>query len=314
MPLTVIVRDPTGDDGGAQPLTFDGDRVVLGRGTFADVRLPDPSVSARHATVRAAGGEYHLVDESSTNGTFVGGIRLAPHSPRSLRSGDLVRLGRVWIEVRLHGAPVTADPQLATRDLAFRLVERAMAAIGDEVSPTVRVVEGADLGRRLSLAVEGQVYVVGRGETCSLPIADPDASRSHVQVVRRASGVFVQDMGAKNRAVLGDAWVPSDRFVPWRRPAMLRVGTSVLALDEPVADALAELESAPDEPLPEPQLAPEPPPLAAGIAAPATPSTPSRSKRADPGAWTLTDLAVACAALVVITLSALGLYWLLRAS
>jgi pSer/pThr/pTyr-binding forkhead associated (FHA) protein len=322
MPLSVLVRNPGATDTPA--LTFDGDRIVLGRGAFADVRLPDPSVSARHATVRATAGEYVLLDEGSTNGTFVGGIRLAPQAPRTLRSGDLVRLGRVWLEVRTEPAPLTHDLPIATRDLAFGLVAEAMRALGDDTAPFVTVVEGADLGLRLTLAEEGHVYVLGRGEGCSMLLADPDASREHVQIVRRSGSVLIRDLGSKNRAALGEAWLATDRDIVWRRPVMLRVGRTVLALSEPVADALAELEALADEALPE-GGAPPPPPSSSGgpppsqaagqgnaaplVVVPA--SAPPRAARRVPG-WSATDMAVAGAAVSVIVLSAAGLYWLLH--
>jgi len=326
MPLSVLVRNP-GGGGDPPPLTFDGDRIVLGRGAFADVRLPDPSVSSRHATVRAIAGEYLLVDEGSTNGTFVGGVRLAPQTPRSLRSGDLVRLGRVWVEVRTDPAPLTRDLPLATRDLAFRLVEDAMRSVGDAIAPTVSVVEGPDMGLSFALEEEGRVYLVGRGESCALLLSDPDASREHVQVVRRGGTVLVQDLGGKNRAALGEGWLPVDRSVVWRRPAMLQVGRSVLALAEPVADVLAELEGSADEALPEGGVPPPPTSAAASAASPDTTGSSARAgappSEVPPAAvapvtpheghgWSTTDLAVGGAAVLVIALSAAGLYWLLR--
>ncbi len=323
MPLSVLVHSaPASGDpraSGAPPqLTFDGDRIVLGRGAFADVRLPDPSVSARHATIRATDGEYLLFDEGSTNGTFVGGVRLAPQTPRSLRSGDMVRLGRVWIEVRTEAAPLTHDLPVATRELALRLVEDAMRAIGDDTTPSVSVVEGPDMGLSLALAEEGHVYLIGRGEACSLALQDPDASREHVQVVRRGGTVLVQDLGGKNRAALGESWLALDRAVVWRRPAMLRVGRSVLALAEPVADALAELEGSDDEALPEDGAPPPPPPSGlAGVSHREAPiaeplaAVPPRTARNRTG-WSATDVAVAATAVAVIALSAAGLYWLFR--
>jgi pSer/pThr/pTyr-binding forkhead associated (FHA) protein len=324
MPVSIFVHSPAGR-GEAHTLTFDGDRIVLGRGAFADVRLPDPSVSARHATLRASAGEYVLLDEGSTNGTFVGGVRLTPQAPRSIRSGDLVRLGRVWLEVRTEAAPLTHDLPVATRDLAFGLVADAMRALGDDTSPVVSVVEGEDLGLQLVLAEEGRVYVVGRGEGCSLLLADPDASREHLQVVRRSGTVLVRDLGGKNRAALGESWLPTDRDVVWRRPAMVRVGRTVLALAEPVADALAELEAAADEALPEDGAPPPPPPssgaspppshgLGPGNVAPLVemPAVPRRRRAQEARGWSVTDVVVAGAAVLVMALSAGGLYWLLH--
>src|SRR4051812_30619317 len=131
MPVTVVVRSasapsppgtgsPRGEE--SQPsLTFDGGRVVLGRGSGSDVRLPDPSVSTRHATIRAQGNDYAIVDEGSTNGTWVGGVRLMPQTPRVVKTGDLVRIGRVWLELSIGHKAATPDLGLATRDLAFAL-------------------------------------------------------------------------------------------------------------------------------------------------------------------------------------------------
>src|SRR5215472_10425998 len=104
MSLTVIVR--TSAESEAR-LTFDGtQRVVLGRGASSDVRLPDPTVSLRHATLHAQGADFVIVDEASTNGTYVGGVRVAPHTSRVVRSGDRVRMGRLWVELRIEHTPV----------------------------------------------------------------------------------------------------------------------------------------------------------------------------------------------------------------
>src|SRR5438132_5312756 len=123
MPLTLILRSTSAPPGTPAPaLTFDGPRVVIGRGAGCDVRLPEPSVSQRHATVRTSGSDWVVVDEGSTNGTFVGETKLAPKTPRPLKSGDMVRVGRVWLEARVDQTPPTRDLAFATRDLALALV------------------------------------------------------------------------------------------------------------------------------------------------------------------------------------------------
>jgi pSer/pThr/pTyr-binding forkhead associated (FHA) protein len=324
MPLSVIIRTAAQSNGAdALPsLTFDGSRVVIGRGLGCDVRLPDPSVSQRHATVRAEGLEYTLVDEGSTNGTSVGEVRLSPFTPRTLKSGDLVRLGRVWLEMRMDQTPATRDLASATRDLAFRLVEDAMRALGDEVSTRVLVVEGPDRGKSLALVDEARAYVAGRGEDCDLLLEDMDASREHIQIVRRGGAVLVRDLGSKNGIQIGESRVPTDRDVPWRAPIMLRIGQAVLALEEPVAMALAELEGAPDESLPSEGARPPPPPYGppgtpqaiSNAAAPVAALPPAGPRRPRPRlrGWSGADAAVVIAAASIIVLSAAGLYWLLR--
>jgi pSer/pThr/pTyr-binding forkhead associated (FHA) protein len=334
MPITLIVR-LTGKNDASHKLTFDGTRVVIGRGEGCDLRLPDPSVSHRHASLRAKGPEYTIVDEGSTNGTFIGGVRLARAAPRIVKSGDMLRVGRVWLEVKIGELAATPDLGMATRDLALALVSQAMQAMGDDVVPKVRVVEGPDLGAELALAEEGRVYVIGRGEKCDLLLADQDASREHAQIVRRGATVLVRDLGARNGVFLGESAIAKGRDVAWRGPVMARLAGTVLALDEPALRALVELESgddekvAPDEEPPAPPrstsiapAAPEaapsvPPPASAAPAAPIASlgetTQPAARKRKKAG-FSPTDALVVVGAVLVIALSALALVWLLRAS
>lgn len=329
MPLTLILRSSNLDaDKAAPALTFDGPRIVIGRGVGCDVRLPDPSVSHRHASVRANGPTYQLVDEGSTNGTFVGGARLSPQTPRPVKTGDLIRVGRVWLEARIDQTPPTRDLAIATRDLALALVSQAMRALGDDAVTKVRVVEGADTGAALSLDEEGRAYVVGRDERCDLPLADADASREHAQIVRRASTVLVRDMGSKNGVTVGQARIPSDRDTVWRSGTVMRLGKTALVLDEPAATALAELEDAEDEPMGSEDVPPMPSP-STKIPAAAPPNTTTGGapiadlanalsppvpapRRPARHRWSATDLAVVAAALAVMGLSIAGLVWLLR--
>jgi hypothetical protein len=51
-------------------------RVVLGRSKDADVQVPDPNVSRRHAELRQEGATYWLIDLDSTNGVEVNGRRV----------------------------------------------------------------------------------------------------------------------------------------------------------------------------------------------------------------------------------------------
>jgi FHA domain len=66
--------------------------VFLGRAPDADVHVPDPSVSARHARIINGSQGFEIEDLESTNGTFVGGQRI---TRVRLANGDRVTLGKV---------------------------------------------------------------------------------------------------------------------------------------------------------------------------------------------------------------------------
>ncbi len=69
----------------------------MGRGGTGDfpvkVDLKDLGVSALHATLQFSNGQYWIVDEGSTNGTFINGDRLKPAQRRALENGQIIRLG-----------------------------------------------------------------------------------------------------------------------------------------------------------------------------------------------------------------------------
>src|SRR5262245_14902171 len=119
MALTVVIR--SGDSETPASITLDSPRVVIGRGEGSEIRLPDPSVSHRHASIRQRGTDYVVIDEGSTNGTFVGPVRLSAQAPRVLRSGDQLRIGRIWLEVRIEHIVPSQNPQALTKEIALQL-------------------------------------------------------------------------------------------------------------------------------------------------------------------------------------------------
>jgi two-component system cell cycle response regulator len=65
--------------------------LMLGRGDDCDIRIPDNSVSRRHARIEPSADGYVVGDLGSTNGTFVNDTQLA--APAPLQDGDYLRVG-----------------------------------------------------------------------------------------------------------------------------------------------------------------------------------------------------------------------------
>jgi pSer/pThr/pTyr-binding forkhead associated (FHA) protein len=82
---------------GDEAFALTADVTHLGRGITADVRLDDHTVSARHAIVVLRAERLRILDDRSTNGTFVNGRRV---DEAELRDGDVVVLGRVVLTYR----------------------------------------------------------------------------------------------------------------------------------------------------------------------------------------------------------------------
>ncbi|MGY1660161.1 FhaA domain-containing protein [Geodermatophilus sp. SYSU D00705] len=76
-------------------------RNVIGRGTDADIRLPDTGVSRRHVDVVLDGATAIAEDLGSTNGTLVNGRRI---TRQPLSDGDVIRIGHSVLVYRQDGA------------------------------------------------------------------------------------------------------------------------------------------------------------------------------------------------------------------
>lgn len=59
----------------------------------------DRGVSREHCSLYFENDNIFITDLSSTNGTFINGIKLSPHVPQQLRKGDELMVGRLIIQV-----------------------------------------------------------------------------------------------------------------------------------------------------------------------------------------------------------------------
>jgi transcriptional regulator with GAF, ATPase, and Fis domain len=137
----VVANGP--DDG--KELIFDKPIVRIGTNEKNDLVLTDNTVSRYHCEIRMVGDEYLLVDHDSTNGTFVGELRvreayLYPNC-EMLVGNTLVRFVPLVEEI-----PVFPVPRAAYKDLignASRM--REIYGIIDKVAPS-----------ELSCVIEGE--------------------------------------------------------------------------------------------------------------------------------------------------------------
>jgi hypothetical protein len=73
-------------------LRLDQQLIHLGRGPAADVRFEEHHVSRDHAMLVRIGSVHRVLDNRSSNGTFVNGL---PIIATNLVDGDVIRLGPV---------------------------------------------------------------------------------------------------------------------------------------------------------------------------------------------------------------------------
>jgi pSer/pThr/pTyr-binding forkhead associated (FHA) protein len=79
-------------EGGLRALELEQEVTRVGRGFYCDLRLEDQSVSRRHAIITGRLNSTRILDDRSSNGTFVNGRRV---SDEQLHNGDVIVLGTV---------------------------------------------------------------------------------------------------------------------------------------------------------------------------------------------------------------------------
>ncbi|MCU0723225.1 MAG: FHA domain-containing protein [Planctomycetes bacterium] len=74
-----------------------GDSISLGRAGDQDLFIDDASISKHHCDFLLSSQDVRIADANSTNGTRVNGVRLNPHVPVPLKSGDRIAFGEVLV-------------------------------------------------------------------------------------------------------------------------------------------------------------------------------------------------------------------------
>ncbi len=294
---------------------FEQDRIVLGRGAGADVRLPHPTVSLRHASLRLEEGRFVLVDHGATNGTRLGDHALVAERPKALRDGDVLTLGPY--RLRFHAGIAVREPtsRERTASLARRLARETSLGAGTS-APRLIVVNGEKKGSVLVLPDPPARLVIGRGEATDLPLPDADASREHCEILVEIDGPLLRDLGSKNGLLVNEKPVTQKRL---RDRDEITVGATVLGYEDPAEALLQRVEALADEPAP-PPVAPPPVPAAAqdvaseeGKEAPTEPERPIATVAPPRAGLSRAEVLVGWLAAAVLLLSLAGLYWLLRA-
>lgn len=107
-PRLIVMEGP----GAGRKFVVDAERVVVGRGDDADVRVDDPQMSRLHAELRRLGNDmYEIVDLGSSNGTFLNGAPV--EKAERLKPGDKIRFGNSTLVLFTPNDPV--EEQLLQR-------------------------------------------------------------------------------------------------------------------------------------------------------------------------------------------------------
>jgi pSer/pThr/pTyr-binding forkhead associated (FHA) protein len=195
----LVIED---DEGKRTVVPLTRDDYTIGRKEGNTIRLTERNVSRAHAKIRkltngaAAAAErahYLLEDQSSYNGVYVNGIRVAQTQP--LGHGDLVQIGDYRIILQDDSVveappPSQPDPKttIPTGQRASLLMERPNRFV---------MLAGPTPGAEYPL--DSERLTVGRAEDASISINHNSVSRLHCEIHSLGDGRFeIVDKGSSN--------------------------------------------------------------------------------------------------------------------
>jgi transcriptional regulator with GAF, ATPase, and Fis domain len=178
--LRVVLLDTPDPKDQGRSFVFAQDEVRIGSSPDADVPLADPSVSREHLAVRLGPHGFAITDCGSTNGTFVGDLRI---ERASLTADTTVRLGKST--VRLEGLAETVEQEISPRASFGRMI--GISAAMRETFALLEKVAASDL----TVLVEGET---GTGKEL--------AAEGLHEASRRAGAFIAVNCGAIPRELL----------------------------------------------------------------------------------------------------------------
>ncbi len=161
--LRVVVVDCPEPNEQNRVFSFAQDEVRIGSSPDVDVAITDPSISREHVAIRLVSDGFLVTDIGSTNGTFIGELRI---QSVVVASETLVRLGKTAL--RLLPLSETVEQELSPRARFGRMLGASAAmretfALLEKVaaSDLTVLVEG-ETGTGKELAAEGLHEASGR--------------------------------------------------------------------------------------------------------------------------------------------------------
>lgn len=231
--------------------------LVIGRHPDADIRVQEPTMSARHAELTPVGSRVSIRDLDSLNGTLLNGVRVVESM---LRPGDQIEIGLVRIEVSVPSyssthvvsSPSDEDTFISGQTVKIRL-EKLRRHEGEDLDEDSRILQLRDLFEALkavddqaSLLAEVRDVLAQSYRNARVFILTPDADGGwgdpeRQDEARRPSLTFTSEAARSHSAILSTSLPEDQRF---SAATSVRISGIETAIAAPVAcddEALAVL-------------------------------------------------------------------------
>lgn len=142
----------------------EGERLIIGRGDDANVRIDNTAISRHHAALELQNGKPFLQDLCSLNGSMVNGTKI---DFIQLSEGDEVMLGKFSL---VRGEDFTGKPRLSTSALPMDLEDATIFAPGKPKTPKETKVTGPKSFQLKVVGGEAKPHALSLAERTSIKI------------------------------------------------------------------------------------------------------------------------------------------------
>lgn len=216
----------------AREILLSGQDVVIGRDPQADLVIPSPLVSRRHARLYPEDGYYLVEDLGSTNHTFLNGQRVT--GPTRLQAGDVLQIGQAIRLAYVAPAAKESTEEETQLDLLARTALEA-APLGEatmlaeeglplEDGPPPFLVASFPGSEARTVTLAGDRLRLGRAPDNDLVVPSPIVSGHHAVLERDRQGGYLLRLEPGARNPVYHNGTPVERQVALHDGDLLRIG------------------------------------------------------------------------------------------
>lgn len=152
-------------------ISFDTEKILIGRSDGCDIILPNPFVSYHHAFIEFKDSSYFLIDLNSKNGTYLNSKKAIAHKRYKLASGDSLIICSYKIDVNLAVANVDENYIEKTNLIARQLFLDEHYCEEDAYPPIkIKLLKGKQQEKEFKFNSIKQSIKIGTSKQCDIII------------------------------------------------------------------------------------------------------------------------------------------------
>lgn len=199
----------------------EGEKLIIGRGSDANVVIDNAAISRHHSSFELKGGTLFISDLQSTNGTSVNGIKITSETP--VIQSDAINLGKFRL------APAsTADKEVSSSYATAMDMEDETVFVSspkpkteapkkeptqiddDDSTHSLKVVQGQAAPTDLSLKGKASVKI-GKDLSCDMIIQGWFIAKAQCYIARKDKKYFIVPQRSLSSTKLNDVIIKGKR-------------------------------------------------------------------------------------------------------